>query len=62
MTVCRAENGKIVLGPRGVLELKSYLLEEDLFKECAFCKNLITSGQVCDSFGLYYDGAWFVFR
>jgi hypothetical protein len=44
--LCRVHNGKIVLGPRAALELKSYLLEEKLYEDCAFCKNLITSGQV----------------
>lgn len=40
-----AANGKILVGPKAVLELQSYLLEEQLFAACGFCKSLIVSGR-----------------
>lgn len=42
----RTGNGKIVVGPRAFLDLKGYLTEDNLFKECIFCKNPITAGHV----------------
>jgi len=37
-------NGKIMLGPKAILELKTFLLEERLFSLCTFCKEFIILG------------------
>lgn len=36
--------GPVVLGPKAVLELRTYLVEERLFSECTFCAGLIVNG------------------
>jgi hypothetical protein len=36
----------ITVGPKAVLELKSYLSEQALFSECSFCESMIVSGKV----------------